>query len=288
MMNRRTNRRINPRLAVRVSIAFAILVAPLLACNVRSFLVSAPTSTPTALSTPAVFARATSSPVRIAQPTPTWWDAQIGMPTGAEFIGDARRAVWSTRDQNAEGVKDFFVRQASAAGYRAFVTTQSQDAIYDVLVALGQTAFALNITLGSDVTIISVNRTGVLRLQVSGIVNLELDMPMRTRVDVAPGSEISIGASVPSPQCARCEYFINVHIAPFRGVGNYDSKPGISIIDVELVPGGDRDLDNFRWAQSCAVTVNQNGGSFDCRGLQNMHDTSKKLDASGSWSQPSQ
>jgi hypothetical protein len=207
------------------------------------------------------------------------------MPKDAEFIGDAKRTAWSTPDTNAEAINDFLVRQAQAAGYQTYTLTQSRGAIYDLLIVKGQTAYALNITLGSDTTIITANRTGVMNLKTSGVVNLEITLPMHARVDVTPGSEVSIGASVPSGKCATCEYFINVHIAPFKGVGKYDSKPGTYLIDVELVPGGDRDRDNYRWAQSCVVSVEQNTGNFDCRGLQNINDLSQKIDASGSWVQ---
>lgn len=126
-----------------------------------------------------------------------------------------------------------------------------------------------------------------MHLKVAVGANIELDLPMRTRVDTTPGSEISIGTSVPNPQCAQCEFFINVHIAPFKGVGNYDSKPGISIIDVELVPGGDNVLDNYRWAiGGCTVVVRETSGGFDCKQLQNINDQSKRVDVSGSWTQP--
>lgn len=258
----------------------------LLACNLGSF--AAPTPTVMAPS-PTATRGATMTPARITRPTPTWWDAQIRMPAGVEFIGDSTRAVWSTRDTNADGIKDFFVRQASATGYQSFIVTKSLGAIYDVLLVKGPSAFAVNITLGSDATILTAQRTGVMRLKVSGVVNVEIDLPMRTRVDVSPGSEISIGTAVPNVQCAGCEYFINVHIAPFKGVGNYDSKPGLSIIDVELVPGGDHDRDNFRWAiGGCTVQVQATGGSFDCKQLQNINDQSKRVDVSGSWTQPAQ
>lgn len=239
--------------------------------------------------TTTVVARATSTPLRITQPTPMWWDAQIKIPTGAEFIGDNQLAAWSVRDTNAEGIKDFFVRQASTTGYQSFIVTKSQSAIYDVLLVKGQSAFVVNVTLGSDTTIITANRTGVMRVKVSGVANVDIDLPMRTRMDVSPGSEVSIGTSVPNAQCAGCEYFVNVHIAPFKGVGNYDSKPGISIIDIELVPGGDHDRDNFRWAiGGCVVEVKANGGSYDCKQLQNINDQSKRVDVSGTWTQPAQ
>ena len=110
---------------------------------------------------------------------------------------------------------------------------------------------------------------------------------MRARLDTAPGSEVSIGTAIPNSQCAQCEYFINVHIAPFKGIGAYDSKPGIYIIDVELIPGGQTDQQDYRWAQNCTVLVQDaSSGSYDCRGLQNVNDQSKKVDVSGVWQQP--
>ena len=259
-----------------------------LSCTLNQFISSPPTPTPLVLSSPTAMPSATKLPTRVAQLPPAWWNNQIQMTKGAEFIGDGKRAVWSTRDTNVEGLRDFFSRQLESAGYQSFIITQSRGAIYDLLFVKGQTAYALNLTLGSDATIITVSRVGVMRLTVSGVVNTEIDLPMRGYIDTTPGSEVSIGTSLPSDVCAGCQYFINVHIAPFKGVGNYDGKPGISIIDVELVPGGDYDRDNYRWAQSCVVTVQQTGGSFDCRGLQNINDLNQKVNASGSWTQPTQ
>jgi hypothetical protein len=223
----------------------------------------------------------------VQAPPPAWWDRQIGMPSGAESISDSKRAMWLVRDTNTDGVQDFLLQQAKTAGYQTFTLTQSKGAIYDLLFVKAQNAYSVNLTLGSDATIITAIRTGVLHLKVSGITNLEIDLPLRTRIDTTPGSELSIGTAVPSAGCANCEYFINVHIAPFRGVGNYDGKPGISIVDVELVPGGDYDRDNFRWAiGGCGVNVRETGGDFDCRQLQNINDQSKRVDVSGSWTQP--
>ncbi len=264
-----------------------VLGTSLLACNLGTLIAPVPTPTLAPLPTATVLAQATNVPTRLAQPTPTWWDQQIKMPAGAEYVGDAKQTAWSTRDTNAASLKDWIVEQAKAAGYQTFVVTQSPGAIYEVLLVQGQTAFAVNITLGSETAIIRVSRTGVMHLKVSGVTNIEVDLPMRTRVDVTPGSEISIGTSIPSPQCAGCEYFINVHIAPFKGVGKYDSTPGLSIIDVELVPGGDHDRDNFRWAMGgCTVEVRANSGSFECKQLQNIHDPSQRVDVSGTWTQP--
>lgn len=257
-----------------------------LSCNLSQVIASAPPPTLTPLPS-ATAIPPTKIPTRAVQlPPPMWWDKQIQMPNGAEFVGDSKRAAWSMSDTNVDRLRDFFLHQANAAGYQSFVITQSSGAIYDLLLVKGQTAYALNLTLGSDATIITASRVGVMHLRVSGVANAEIDLPMRGRVDTTPGSEVSIGTSVPSDACPGCQYFINVHIAPFKGVGNYDGKPGISIIDVELVPGGDYDRDNYRWAQTCVVTVQETSGSFDCRGLQNINDLSQKVDASGSWTQP--
>ncbi|MBI5032826.1 MAG: hypothetical protein HZB51_20075 [Chloroflexi bacterium] len=269
-----------------IVLCFAVLT---LSCNLSQFIASAPTPTPMLIVASTPIPPATKPPTRAVQlPPPAWWDKQIQMPNGAEFIGDAKRAMWSTGDTNVDRLRDFFLRQVNAAGYESFVITQSSGAIYDLLFVKGQTAYALNLTLGSDAIIITANRVGVMRLKVSGVLNTEIDLPMRGQIDTTPGSEVSIGTSLPSEACAGCQYFINVHIAPFKGVGTYDGKPGISIIDVELVPGGDYDRDNYRWAQTCVVTVQETGGSFDCRGLQNIIDQNQKVDASGTWTQPAQ
>jgi hypothetical protein len=156
-----------------------------------------------------------------------------------------------------------------------------------LLCVKGQRALALNVTLGSDTTIITGNRVGVMHLKVSDVANVELDLPMRARLDTTPGSEVSIGTAMPSPQCARCEYFVNVHIAPFKGIGNYDSKPGTYLIDVQVIPGGDPDQDDFRWPiGGCTIAVKETSGAFECKQLQNVNDQSKRIDVSGSWVQP--
>jgi len=271
----------------KLVLIWLMLGTSLLACNLGTLIAPVPTPTLAPLPTATVLAQATNVPTRLVQPTPTWWDRQIKMPAGAEYIGDARQTTWQTRDTNASSIKDWIVEQARRAGYQTFVITQSPGAIYQVLLVREQTAFTVNITLGSDTTIIRVNRTGIMHLKVSGITNVEVDLPLRSRVEVTPGSEISIGTAVPSERCAGCEYFINVHIAPFKGVGKYDSTPGISIIDVELVPGGDHDRDNFRWAiGGCTIEVRANSGSFDCKQLQNINDQSQRVDVSGTWTQP--
>ena len=270
----------------RLLFALGCILFFALACNLAQVaLAPTPTATapaPTAKRTPV--ATSTRAPRAGA---PAWWDAQIALPSSFNFEGDAKRAVWSTRDPNIDSIKDFFIQQAKAASYQVFVITQSQGAIYDLLCVKGQSALALNITLGSDMTIVTGNRVGVMHLKVSGVANIELDLPMRARLDTTPGSEVSIGTAIPSPQCARCEYFINVHIAPFKGVGNYDSKPGTYLIDVQVIPGGDPDKDDFRWPiGGCVITVKESSGAFECKQLQNINDQSKRIDVGGSWIQP--
>jgi hypothetical protein len=257
-----------------------------LACNLAPLAPTPTITAPAPTSTRAPSVTLTRAPRAGA---PTWWDAQIALPASFDFQGDARRAMWSTRDVNVEALKDFLTRQAQTAGYQVFVITQSRGAIYDLLCVKGQAALAINLTLGSDTTIITAQRVGVLRLKVTGVANLELDLPMRARLDTTPGSEISIGTAVPNSRCARCEYFVNVHIAPFKGVGNYDSKPGTYLIDVQVIPGGDPDKDDFRWPiGGCTVTVKETSGTFECKQLQNVNDQSKRIDVSGAWQQPPQ
>ncbi len=259
----------------------------LLACNLGQFLPATPTRVapmPTLAATPTV----SPTPTRRAQlAPPAWWDLPLALPASAEFEGDAKRAVWRTRDLNVDTFRDSLLQQAKSAGYQTYVLTQSQGAIYDLLFVKGQTAYALNLTLGSDAVILTGTRVGVMRVKISGVANVEIDLPMRTRLDVTPGSEVSIGAAIPSPQCAACEYFVNVHIAPFKGVGNYDSKPGTYLIDAQVIPGGEPAREDFRWAYGgCTVTVKETSGTFECKQLQNVIDQSRRIDVSGSWIQP--
>jgi hypothetical protein len=276
-MDRNNLPRLFPLLCISVSV---------LACNLAQLALAPP---PT-VTVPAQTANRPPAATTTRAPragAPTWWDAQIALPAMFNFEGDANRAVWSTRDTNADGIRDLVARQAQAAGYQVFVITQSKSAIYDLLCVKGQGALVLNITLGSDTTIITGKRVGVMHLKVSGVANVELDLPMRARLDATPGSEVSIGTAIPNAQCARCEYFINVHIAPFKGIGNYDSKPGTYLIDVQVIPGGDPDQDDFRWPiGGCAITVQETSGAFECKQLQNVNDQSRRIDVSGSWVQP--
>ena len=277
---------LTPKMKIKLFF-FVITNFLVLACGTIATLAPTPTALPTALPPTQVAPTAT----RVATPVgsvPTCWDAQIAMPPGAEFAGLVRGAVtWHTRDLNADGLRDWFVRATTNAGYAPTTIVKSRGAIYDVLFVKGQTAFALNITVGRDATILTGTRVGVLHLQVSGEANLERDLPMRNPVDITPGSEISIGTSIPNSQCAECEFFININIAPFKGAGTYDSKPGVAIIDLQVIPGGKLVEDDYRWAQSCIVVVKDaRGGTFDCRGLQNVLNQARKIDVRGWWTQP--
>ena len=275
------DRNSSPRLFLLLCISVSVL-----ACNLVPIAL-APTLTTTAPALTATRPPAATTTRTPRAGAPVWWDAQIALPATFNFEGDANRAVWGTRDTNADGIKDSLTRQAQTAGYQVFVIMQSKGAIYDLLCVKGQRALVLNVTLGSDTTIITGNRVGVMHLKVSGVANVELDLPMRARLDTAPGSEVSIGTAIPNSQCAQCEYFINVHIAPFKGIGNYDSKPGTYLIDVQVIPGGDPDKDDFRWPiGGCTITVKESSGAFECKQLQNVNDQGKRIDVSGSWVQP--
>ncbi len=263
---------------------FVCVLFLLAGCAFAASVTPSPTTPPR---TPMMLPPATTTPTRKPPaPPPAWWDSQVVMPPDAEFTGDAKHATWTMRATNADGLRDILLRQASAAGYQTFVVTQSPSAIYDVLMVKGQTAFAVNLTLGIDAITITALQVGVMHVKISGVVNLETDLPLRTHLDTTPGSEASFGTALPSPQCATCQYFINVHIAPFKGPGVYDSKPGTSIIDIEVIPGGDPMQDDYRWAQVCLVAVNPINASFTCGSLQNVNDQTKRIDISGSWVQP--
>ena len=286
------NTGINPRLSAltlaphaSAGVCILILAFATLACGIGSAATPTPTATRPA---PTALPSATAVPTRAPQSAaPAWWPADLAMPQGAEFTGDTTRTVWSTRDLNVTALKDLFLREATRAGYKPYSVTLSEGSIYDLYFVKGDSAYTINVTQGSDSTFLTGNRVGIFQMKVTGVANLAIDLPMRSHLDTSPGSEISIGTSVPNPACADCQYYINVHIAPFDGIGTYDSKPGTYIIDVEVIPGGTPAQDDFRWAQSCVVNVKDtSSGDFDCRGLQNVNDQSKKIDVSGSWVQP--
>jgi hypothetical protein len=264
-------------------ICILVLSVALLACDLGQAVTPAPIQPP-----PTVLPTAAPTPTRASTSSaPAWWPAALAQPMGAEFVGDSTRTVWSTSDLNVPGLKDFFLGEAKAAGYKTYSVTLSEGSIYDLYFLNGAAAYGLNLTQGSNATFLTGNRVGIFHVKATGAANLDIDLPMRSHLDTTPGSEVAIGTSVPSPECGDCQYYINVHIAPFKGIGAYDSKPGIYIIDVELIPGGRTDQQDYRWAQSCTVMVQDaSTGSYDCRGLQNVNDQSIKLDVSGGWRQP--
>ncbi len=267
------------------ALALAFIAAMSLACGIGGAVT--PTPTP---SLPAPTALPPATPLPTAAPrafAPAWWSPDLAMPIGAEFVGDAQRTVWRTGDLNVPRLRDFFVREAASAGYQPYSVTLSDGSIYDLFFIKGTNAYGLNLTQGRDATFLTGSRVGIFHAKITGAANVEIDLPMRSRLDVTPGSEISIGTALPNLECGGCQYYVNVHIAPFDGVGTYDSKPGTYIIDIEVIPGGTPEQDDYRWAQSCVVNVKDaSSGDFDCRGLQNVNDQSKKIDVSGSWQQP--
>ncbi len=252
----------------------------------------APSPTPTLLLPPTPLPSLAPTPTvtgSSGETSPAWWARDLPPPKGALLTSGMRApASWRTSDLNADGMKDWMLREANTAGYQSFVITESPGAIYDLLFVKSGITYLMNLTRGGDATIITGDRTGTLHLQTSGAANLNLDLPLRDRLNLAPGSEVSIGTSIPNDQCSDCQYFVNVHIAPFSGPGTYSSQQsGVYLIDVELVPGGNYDQDNYRWAKQCSVVVKDvSSGSFACSGLENINDNSKRIDMTGNWQQP--
>lgn len=210
------------------------------------------------------------------------------MPATIEFSGDKNTAVWSTRDLNVKGLSDLLAAQGKNARYAVSIIARSVDAIYDVVFVKNGNAYGLNLTRGIARTVITGTRVGMIHLRVTGAVNLEMDLPMRERLDTRAGSEIFIGTAIPNEQCERCENFLNLHIAPFKGAATYTSKArGDYLIDAWIIPGGDPEKDDYRYAQECTIVVNvASSGSFDCRGLVNIRDDFKHIDIRGTWQQP--
>ncbi len=220
---------------------------------------------------------------------PTWWPAELAIPKTAQLTNNQNnQAVWNTHDTNVDGLRDFFLKEAKDAGYSAYTITLSQGSIYDLLLLKGTNAYDVNLTQGIDATVVTGTRIGTIHLEFSGIITKTLDLPLRERLNLTQGSEVAIGTSVPSPECGTCEYYFNVHIAPFTGPGGYNSQPaGTYIIDVEAIPGGTEDKDDYRWAKQCAVLIKDaNSGNLSCAGLENVNDSSKLLNVTGSFQQP--
>ncbi len=269
-----------------------LLVAPLLlsAC-LESSPSAAPPGAPNSLVIP------TATPPQPPSPTPTsagqagrpaWWPSDLELPGSAVLANSRSGAVWITRDPDAAGLAEFLVRQARQSNYAVHLITLSEGSIYDLLLVRNGTTYFINITHGTDVTILTGSRLGTIHLTVAGSAQLDLTLPLREYINTTPGSELAIGSSIPNPACQGCDYYINVHIAPFNGVGTYASQPvGTYIIDAELVPGGVAEQDDYRWAKSCAVHVRDaSAGDFICRGLENVNDSTKRVDVTGEWQQP--
>lgn len=267
-----------------------------LACSSAQLVSLFATPTPFAVLPPppptAIFTPPPAAPTVTVSGTPgspAWWPVELAIPKTAQLgSNQSNQAVWKTQDTNVDGLRDFFIKEAKAAGYSAYTITLSQGSIYDLLLLSGTSAYDVNLTQGIDATVITGTRIGTIHLEFSGVVSKTLDLPLRERLNLTQGSEVAIGTSVPSPECGTCEYYFNVHIAPFKGPGGYNSQPaGTYIIDVEAIPGGTEDKDDYRWAKQCAVVVKDaNSGNLSCAGLENVNDSSKLLNVTGTFQQP--
>jgi hypothetical protein len=210
------------------------------------------------------------------------------MPKGAELTSNVKRiAVWQTQDANVDALRDFVMQEGTNAGYRVYALTKSVGAIYDVLFVKGTNVYTLNITRGASTTILTANLGALIHLKVTGAANLEVDLPVRETIPMTPGGELFIGTELPAP-CVGCLYTAFLHIAPFKGPGTYAAKPaGIYLIDPLIVPGADPLKEDYRWANDCTVVIpDATRGTFQCVGLSNIYETTKKIDISGSWVQP--
>ncbi len=211
------------------------------------------------------------------------------MPIGAVPIAAPKgQAAWTTGDTNVDRLRDFFLSEGRSAGYKPYTIILSAGSIYDLLLVKGGTTFALNITQGSEVSVLTGRRIETMHLEISGATTVSADLPLRDYIDISPTGEIAVGTDIPNDQCTNCEYLVYVHIAPFNGPGVYQSKPvGIYLIDAEVIPGRDAAANDYRWAQQCTVLVpDATSGSFACAGLENVNDSSKRLNVTGTWQQP--
>ncbi len=248
--------------------------------------------TPTAIPvapTPTRAQPTTPPATRPAPITSSWWPAGLALPAPASLASDGKtQIVWNTTNMDTDGIRDFVLGKARANGYTAYPIVLSQGAIYDLLFAKSGEAYLLNITRGTDLTVLTARRVGTLHVEISGAVQLVLDLPLRERLDLTPANETAIGTSIPNPQCEGCEYLIYVHIAPFSGPGVYQTKPaGTYLIDAQVVPGGLEGRDDYRWAQQCTIIVKDTQrGDLACAGLEKIDDNTKRINLMGSWQQP--
>lgn len=269
------------------------LIFTTLACGIPNIALQSNTPTPTQSASapaPTIAASTTPAPTRTPQPTPpTWWPRDLELPKDTELTSNANRvAVWQTKDANLDGLRDFMLREGTKAGYQVIVLTRSAGAIYDLLFVKGTAVYALNLTQGAHNTILTANLGALIHLKVTGSVNVEVDLPVKDPMNTSAGGEMFIGTEIPNPQCGGCVYTVSIHIAPFKGLGIYTSKPqGIYIIDALIVPGADPFKEDYRWANDCTVVVKDaTSGTFQCTGLSNIYETTKTIDVSGSWIQP--
>jgi hypothetical protein len=265
----------------------------LLACGIPS--IALQNITPTAnrtvsASAPTVAATAAPVPTRTPQPTaPNWWPRELEMPKGAELTSNVKRiAVWQTPDTRVDGIRDSMMRQGTNAGYRVYLLTKSQGAIYDLLFVKGTNVYTLNVTQGANNTILTANLGALIHLKATGAINVEVDLPVKEPMTTTAGGEMFIGTEIPNAQCDRCTYMVFIHIAPFKGPGTYAASPrGIYLIDPWIIPGGDPAKEDYRWAQDCTVVVKDaTSGTFQCAALTNVYDNVRHIDISGSWIQP--
>ena len=274
----------------RLLFIFAFLALVTVACISQPLASSAITPPPRNSPTDTPLPRPTPTISAAGKPgLPVWWPADLAMPTAAELTSSSKnQAIWSTRDVNVDGLKDFFARQARAAGYTTYTIPVSKGSIYDLLFVKGPNAFLLNITQGSESTVMTGQHIGTIHVEITGAVTLTLDLPLRERLNLSPSGEVVIGTSIPNSQCLNCEYLVYVRVAPFNGPGVYQSKPaGIAIIDAQVIPGGTLDQADYRWAQECTVIVKDTqSGNLACAGLENVNDSTKRINVIASWQQP--
>lgn len=269
-----------PKLLIGITFALALLACTLGPAVTPTLPPPAPGAFPTDIP-------ASTVPARVD--APAWWPTDLAMPRQAiPNQGRKGQPTWNADKLSADDIKSELLSEAKSGGYQSYVVTLSPGSIYDLLFVKAGVTYAVNITQGTETTILTGERVGTMHLQITGAVNATVDLPLRDRFDLTPGSEIAFGTSVPAGPCSQCQYLVYIHIAPFNGPGVYESKPaGAYLVDVQLDPGGDLQQEDYRWAQQCTVIIQDaQAGSFACAGLQNINDDTKRLNMTGSWQQP--